>query len=227
MQATAPAVRRSPLETVHAALGARWFSDLERFAINYGSADSERAAVLAQGGLAELGPTWKLSATSGRATPSLEAAGLRVVLGSVHVQGGVEVWGLAPDEVLVVAANEDAQLRLQIQAGGAAVTDMSSAWTSLRLAGPAVPSILAEACAVDLTPTSLAEGEIVQAMVANVRAILTRRDLHDAGDAPPMPGFTLLVARDEAEYLWGALLQLGRGHGLVPVGALAVEDGPS
>jgi glycine cleavage system aminomethyltransferase T len=42
-----------------------------------------------------------------------------------------------------------------------------------------------------------------------------------------MPGFTLLVARDEAEYLWGALLQLGRGHGLVPVGALAVEDGPS
>jgi glycine cleavage system aminomethyltransferase T len=31
-------------------------------------------------------------------------------------------------------------------------------------------------------------------------------------------GFTLFVARDDAEYLWEALLLLGRPHGLAPVG---------
>ena len=36
------------------------------------------------------------------------------------------------------------------------------------------------------------------------------------------PGFTLLVARDEAEYLWETLLELGLAHGLAPVGTEAV-----
>ncbi|HVL53703.1 MAG TPA: hypothetical protein VM344_05530, partial [Vitreimonas sp.] len=34
---------------------------------------------------------------------------------------------------------------------------------------------------------------------------------------------TILVARDEAEYLWGAIVRLGRPHGLVPVGPAAMS----
>jgi heterotetrameric sarcosine oxidase gamma subunit len=220
---TAPIVRRSPLESVHAALGARWLGDQLRFASDYGSPDAERAAVRARGGLAALGPTTKLLVTSGGAAQSLEAAGLLVVPGSVEVHNGVEVWGLAPDEALVIAPDGAADLASRIHAAGAPVTDVSSAWTSLRIAGPDVPATLAEACAVDLSARAITDGRIVQATVAGVRTILARRDLRDAVDSPPIPGFTVLVARDEAEYLWGALLHLGKDHGLMPVGARAVE----
>jgi hypothetical protein len=62
--------------------------------------------------------------------------------------------------------------------------------------------------------------------VANVRAILARRDLRGAGgEARLLAAYTLLVARDEAEYLWGALLHLGRRYGLAAVGMHAVETG--
>src|SRR5262245_20551995 len=92
--------RRSPLETVHAALGARWISDSLRVPSDYGSPDSERAAVQATGGLAELAPRGGLLVTSDRAIPSLEHAGLPVTVGQVEATDGAELWGLATNEVL-------------------------------------------------------------------------------------------------------------------------------
>jgi heterotetrameric sarcosine oxidase gamma subunit len=158
---------------------------------------------------------------------SLAAAGLPFEAGRVTEDGDAQVWGLARDEALVLAPRAgDISSRI---GAGAHTTDVSSGWTCLRLAGPAVPHVLEAACAVDLSNGAVAEGELVQAAMANVRVILARRDLRVSmeGDTRSHPGVTLLVARDTADYLWGALLQLGREEGLTTVGGHAVGDGPT
>jgi heterotetrameric sarcosine oxidase gamma subunit len=217
-------IRRSALEAVHTTLGARWTSDVERWPLDYGSADAERARTLSHGGLAELGPIDKLLVASPAAGASLAAAGLPFEAGRLTESGDVQVWGLALDEAIVLAPRaEDLSSRI---GAGAHTTDVSSGWSCLRLAGPAVPRVLEAACAVDLGSGAVGEGELVQAAMANVRVILARRDLHVSveGDTRSHPGVTLLVARDMAEYLWGALLQLGREEGLTAVGGRAVGD---
>jgi heterotetrameric sarcosine oxidase gamma subunit len=98
---------------------------------------------------------------------------------------------------------------------GAAVTDLSSGFTVLRLVGPATRRLLEEACPVDLGTDTVADLQIVQATLANVHVILARQDQGSR------PGFTILVARAEAEYLWDSLVGLGEAHGLVPIGGAA------
>ena len=94
--------------------------------------------------------------------------------------------------------------------------EMTGARATLRLVGPAAPAILAELCPADTTPTSLPEGALVQAPLAGPRAFLTRRD-HGG-----WPGYTWMVARDEARYVWESVLHVGEHHGLVAVGPAAV-----
>ena len=65
----------------------------------------------------------------------------------------------------------------------------------------------ASACAADLSERAVADRAIVQAPLANVRVVLARTDLDG------LPAFTILVARDEARYLWDALRDLATdGH---------------
>ncbi len=85
-----------------------------------------------------------------------------------------------------------------------------------RLIGPALPALLQEACAVDLSPDVVADLAIVPTAIAGDRVILARRD--HAG----LPGVTLAVVRDDAEHLWDSLVELGHPFGIVPVGGLAV-----
>jgi len=105
--------------------------------------------------------------------------------------------------------------------GGAAVTDVSSAWTVLRLVGPRVRSLLEELVVSDVSADAIADLEIFQVAMANCRVVMARRDLG------AVPGFTLLVVRDEAEHLWDVLVERGAAHGLRPVGGLALTaNGP-
>ena len=57
---------------------------------------------------------------------------------------------------------------------------------------------------------------IVQAPIAGVRVALVRTE------AGTDLRYTLLVARDQAEYLWDSLLLIGAPHRLTPVGAKAI-----
>jgi heterotetrameric sarcosine oxidase gamma subunit len=142
----------------------------------------------------------------------------------------VDVWAMADDEALIqvpateiLAAGGSAlsaptveELRSTIQRSGIATTDLSSGLTSLRLIGPAVGTLLQQACAVDLTPDVVQDGAILQVVLANDRVVLARRDLGD------VLGFALLVPREDAEHMWDALLDIGRPFGIRPVGGLAV-----
>lgn len=227
-----PVVRRSALEARHEALGALWLSEDVRWPAGYAGRDAaaELAAVTAGAGLAELGPLeeWLLRgpdalaaiatlAGSGEGSPGAAVPGRVVHLAGPAAAG--EAWVLGPDEVLLVAPIGDTGglgATERLAADGVSVIEMTGARTTLGLAGPAAPEILAELCPVDTTPFALAPGDVIQAPLASARAFIARRDTA-AGAA-----YTIMIARDEAAYVWDSFIAIGAGHALVPVGPAAV-----
>lgn len=225
---TAPAavVRRSALDARHEALGATFASDTERWPTRYGDPAAERAAVEAAAGLAELGPFGEVllrgpgaADLTARLTANAVPDGPAVVRATLGSSAG-EAWYLAPDEVLLLSLAGAWTEELATHLGGAdaSAIEMTGARTALRLAGPAAPAIMAELCPADTTPATLAEGQLLQAPFAGPRAFIVRRD-----SAGGLPGYTFLVARDEAAYVWDATVAVGAAHGLVPVGPAAVH----
>lgn len=191
-----PPVRRSALEAMHEALGATWISETVRWPESYGDPEGEARAVEGAAGLAEVGPLDKVVVRGPGAAAQV-----------ARLRRGTDAWILAPDEVIVVGTRPE-----DIPAGkvepGTILVDVSSAYAAFRLTGPSAVGILEELSEIDPTVVG-----VVQAPIANVRAIVRRED--------DRPTFTILVARDEAEYLWDALDRIGRRHGLRPVGPAA------
>lgn len=218
-------VRRSALDARHVALGATFVSDADRWPTHYGDVAAERAAAAAAAGLAEVGPYGEVLLRG----PGAADLAARLVAGAVPTRpavvratlGGTQgaAWILAPDEILLVgpAGPWTHELADHLGAADVSAIDMTGARTALRLAGPAAPAIMAELCTVDTTPAVLPEGELLQAPFGGPRAFIVRQDAQDG-----LPGYTFLVARDEALYVWDATLAIGAGHGLVPVGPAAV-----
>lgn len=222
---TVPVVRRSALDARHEALGATFASDTKRWPTDYGDPAAERSAVERAAGLAELGPYGEVL-LRGPGTADLTA---RLTAGAVPTQPAVvratlggsagAAWCLGPDEVLLIgpAGAWTDELATHLGGADASAIEMTGARTALRLAGPAAPAIMAELCPADTTPETLVEGQLLQAPLAGPRAFIVRQD-----SAGGLPGYTFLVARDEAAYVWDATLAIGAGHGLVPVGPAAV-----
>ena len=196
-------VRRSPLHTTHAALGATWTG--AGWPLAYGDA----------AGLADAGPLDKYSVRPAHAGGTIGASDLPFTAGRIQavpsLGRNVEVWGLAPDEVLVLGPSPLALPAI----AEASVTDQSSGIAVLTLSGPRSRSILEELTAIDVADRAFADLSVTAAPLANVRALIAR---HDAAGLR----FLIAVDRDLAEYLWGALLSIGGIHGLVPVGAAAL-----
>lgn len=223
--ASTPAVRRSAIESAHEALGARWISDSIRWPDGYASdGRAEAAAVEAGAGLAEVGPfaEWLLRGPGSIAAVSELAAGLDATGRIVDLgpsDAFATAWVLGPDEVLLVGPIEDGSLATTagaLASEDVSVIEMTGARTALRLAGPAAPAILAELCAADTTPATMAPGALLQASMGGVRAFIARADVG------AFPGYTIMTARDEALYVWDALVTIGAAHGLTPVGPAAV-----
>jgi 4-methylaminobutanoate oxidase (formaldehyde-forming) len=85
------------------------------------------------------------------------------------------------------------------------------------MVGPRLPELMQELCPVDLSARAVPDLRIVQAPVAGCRTVFARRDHGD------VPGFVFLVVRDEAEFVWDVMVELGSAYGLRPVGAAAVR----
>jgi heterotetrameric sarcosine oxidase gamma subunit len=102
---------------------------------------------------------------------------------------------------------------------GVAIVDVGAGLSMFRLAGEKADGILSELCAIDLDPRAFPDRRVVQMPLANVRVTLARLDR--AGNRC----FDILVPRDYAGYLWEALLQNGKAHGLAPVGPTAFGNG--
>jgi heterotetrameric sarcosine oxidase gamma subunit len=226
-------VRRSALESVHAALGAQWLAEDIHWPAGYGPAGAAaepEAAVAGRGaGLAEIGPFDELlirgpGALTAIAALAAEPAGAtagRVV--GVNLRGEPwSAWILEQDEVLLLSPTGGSLLTTrgqELTSERVSAIEMSGARTALRLAGPSAPSILAELCPVDTTPATMKSSDLVQAPLAGVRALIARQD------TPSEPGYTILIARDEAAYAWDAIRAVGAVHGLTVVGPSAVGWG--
>ena len=211
------AIRRSALESVHAALGAQWMApDVHYPAAYLAGAAGAPSTVEPPVGLAEIGPREVASLGGAALRQALAAAGLPFVLGRVSTAGALEVWGVAPDEALLTWASaapgaSAVDPRPALRRHGAAVTDVGAGLVQLRLRGPRLAGLLQELCPVDLSDRALSDGGIVQAPFAGVRVTLARQDRGGAA------AVTLLAPRDLAEYLWEVITDAGAHHGLRPV----------
>jgi len=121
-------------------------------------------------------------------------------------------------EWTVVLGGPDAETRLigaiEPVAGPAMVTDVTHLFAGFALAGPGLPGVLERTTSWD--PTTLAPGEATGAPIAEVRAVMVRRDLS-------VPVLEVYVATEFARYVWEALGGVVSGLGGAPVGWQALR----
>ncbi len=217
---TGNSVRYSPLDASHERLNARWRAPGLRWPIDYGNPVAEAEAARSTAGLIDWGPLNKLVVQGTGTSPALNSAQVQFVIGKATActVGGamLDVWSDAPDHAILLSRHGTALPDITGQLVSA--VDMSSAFTALRLIGPSVGTIFAELCPIDLGPDVLHDGQIVHGPVANVRVTFARQDL------AALPGFTILVPRDYAAYMWNALIHTGDRYGLIPVGNHVLEE---
>jgi len=129
------------------------------------------------------------------------------------------VYRLRPDLFFLSTppgGEEAAQNALAARAAGrfVAITDLTHGRAELRLVGPASPRVLGLVCGLDFErfPDRAAR----QSSLAKSAQLVIRRDLGGA------PAFSLIGARSLGAYLWEALLQVGGGWGVAPIGRAAL-----
>jgi glycine cleavage system aminomethyltransferase T len=234
MRLPAP-VRRSPLEAVHARLGARWRFDTEHWPASYGDESGEARVVEDGIALAEPGPYEKLIVRGPSTLVDLRWLGLAGKPGFLEparTLDGVNAWvtaedeaylvrlagvGAAPGRAATVATESLDEIAAKLRSAGPSVVDVSSAYTILRLIGRRLPALMQELCSVDTSARAVPDLRIVQAPVVGLRMVIARRDHGE------IPGWILLVGRDDAEFVWDAIVELGAPYGVRPVGQLAVR----
>ena len=200
-------VRRSPLGRSHADLGA--VPDQEagwEFVAHYGDEAAERATLRKGIGLADMTARGKID-VRGRLEDAL-----------CPRAGDVLTARIAEDWALVLAEPGDEEVlvpKLESAAGAdAMVTDVTHLFVGFALAGPALPDVFARLTSWD--PASLADGEATGAPIADVRAVVGRRDL-------AMPVLEAYVAAEFARYAWETVLDAVRRTGGGPVGWRALR----
>ena len=234
MRLPAP-VRRSPLEAVHVRLGARWRSDTEHWPTSYGDEAGEARAVEDGIALAEPGPYEKLIVRGPSTLVDLRTLGLAGKPGFLEparTLDGINAWVTAEDEACLVrlagvgagpggaamvATDSLDEIAVRLRSAGSSVVDVSSAYTILRLVGRRLPALMQELCSADTSARAVPDLAIVQAPVVGLRMVIARRDHGE------IPGWVFLVGRDDAEFAWDAIVDLGSSYGVRPVGALAVR----
>ena len=134
--------------------------------------------------------------------------------------GDVLLARLAGDEVLAVTptnqAPSTAEALSEMSGGCVHAVDVTSALAGVSIAGPLAHRLLAALTELDVSPEAFLALRCAQTMVAEVHGTLVRRDLGG------LPRFDLYFGRELGEYMWDALVEAGREHGLVPFGLEAL-----
>jgi glycine cleavage system aminomethyltransferase T len=200
------AIRRSPLSRMHADLGAVLEDEAGwELVASYGDEADERARVRDGIGMVDVTPRGKVDVRG-----SLEDA--------LSAAGDVLTARIADDWALVLAEPGGEEVlvpKLESAAGpGAMVTDATHLFVGFALAGPALGDVLARLTSWD--PASLVAGEATGAPIADVRAVVARRDLE-------VPVLEAYVAAEFARYAWETVLDAVRRTGGGPVGWRALR----
>ncbi len=210
-------LRLSPLHHIAAEAGAQ-FAQVGgwQLAQVYRSVDEEVALARRALGLADQTARGRIL-VEGRDGGAL--LGVDLGVGSGAALGTSRVYRLRPDLFFLSTppGNEGGVLEgLRAQAAGRhlTLTDLSHGRAELRLVGPAGPAVLGQLCGLDWA--RFPDGEARQSSVAKTAQLILRRDLG------AVPAYTLIGARSLAAYLWEAILEAGRAHGIVPLGRAAL-----
>ncbi len=92
------------------------------------------------------------------------------------------------------------------------VTDVTSVYAQLMLAGPRSRDVLNKLTSLDLSETARGNLTCAQTTVAHVHAMVLRQDL--AG----IPAYHLLVSREYGESVWESVLHAGHEFQITPFG---------
>lgn len=131
------------------------------------------------------------------------ASGLGIALptrpNTVGHDGGLSAYWLGPDEWLLVSASRDADSivaasRLGTLGLHAAVTDVSSGYTTIMLRGAEATSLLARGCSLDMHPSVFAAGQCAQTLIAKCPVLLAAEG--------PGRDLRIIVRRSFSDYLW-------------------------
>lgn len=218
MTATMQPVKRTPLYRTALELGATMTDHAGwQVAARFRSPDAEAQQVQAGVGLADASWLGKLEVRS----RDLDPAGWQIA--------GTTVWPLTASGMLVTCEPPDMPAVLQALQDRAAsameatnspslyVTDATSVYAALVLAGPHSRAVLQRLTALDLSDNALPDVACARTGLAHVHATILRQDLG------PVPAYWLLVGWEYGAYVWDAVLHAGEASGIAPIGLEALH----
>ncbi len=168
-----------------------------------------------------------LAAVQSVAVAQLDVRAGRVVYTSLldergGFRGDLTIMRLGPQRFRVVTGGATGMADLKwfaahLPAGGggggeAAVTDLTSAWTTLGLWGPRARDVLASVTSDDVTRDGFAFGTCREIELGGVTALASR--ISYVGEL----GWELYAPIEEGARVWDTIWDAGQPHGLVPVG---------
>ena len=150
---------------------------------------------------------------------------------------GATVWPLAASELLVTCEPPDTPTVLQALQGRAVplslgerpgegsntapsslyVTDVTSVYAVLLLAGPRSRAVLQRLTALDVSDAALPDLACARTGLAHVHATILRQDLG------PVPAYWLLVGWEYGAYVWDSVLHAGESFSIAPIGLEALH----
>ena len=219
MTATTQPVKRTPLYRTSLALGATLTDHAGwQVAARFRSPDEEMHQ--AQAGVVLADASW---------------------LGKLQVQGesldpaeweipGAAVWPLTASDLLVTCKPRDTPAALQALQDRAAsasqatespsiyVTDVTSVYAALLLAGPHSRAVLQRLTALDVSDPALPDLACARTGLAHVHATILRQDLG------PIPAYRLLVGWEYGAYAWDSVLHARETFGIAPIGLEALRQ---
>ena len=98
------------------------------------------------------------------------------------------------------------------------ITDVTSVYSAILLAGPKAPAVLQKLTTLNVQDSAMPHGAARQGRLAHVNATVLRTD--HAG----LPGFLVLTTRDVTEHTWDSLLHAGHSFSIRPFGLVAQQE---
>ncbi|MBM3263469.1 MAG: aminomethyltransferase family protein [candidate division Zixibacteria bacterium] len=207
-------VKHSALYDAHTAHHAI-FADRGGWAVasRYGEVEAEESRVRASVGVIDLSEAAKFE-VSGRdlATWASQRFGAEPVapLRAWRSDGAVSVSGLwcrlREDRGIFIASGESSAIEMRLQPSEhetAHLTDITSVYTLLRIAGPETIPLLRKFTSLDMRSSRFSNLSCAQATIAKVRSLIVREDVAD------LPACWVMCTRDYAEFVWESLLHAG------------------
>jgi sarcosine oxidase subunit alpha len=230
-------VRRTALHERHESLAARW-TDMGAWKrpLDYGSVEDECRAVREAAGIIDVSTLGKLDIQGPDAGPYLDWLHPNrfsdMKIGRVRYRAMLDDAGTILDDGTVARLGDerffvstttgnidsvDQWLRwwLAYSERDVSVTDVTSQFAAINLAGPRSREILSRVADVDVSRDAMPYLAAVEGVVAGIPAVILR--IGFVGEL----GYEIHVPADFALHLWDALVAAGEDHGLRPFGVEA------